>query len=258
MTDTQDLERRLARWLHAAAPTPPPGMTDRLLSRTAATPQRRSWLATFSLAPALAAAAVVVVAVVIGLQLGRLTPFGPISGGGPSGSSTPLVGGPSPTATATPSATDGARDLRCTNEVDGYAVDYPVDWYANEAVDAPEGLDDVPACRYFAEDEFEIRPNSGLPSSVAIGFQVVDVVHAPTGTVVSSNEISVDGHAAVVREVETGDGMFMPPGTLVYECFVAFEDGSFLHISTDTTRDGDYAAHKAVLDRMLASLDLMP
>lgn len=78
------------------------------------------------------------------------------------------------------------------------------------------------------------------------------------GTLLSSRTTTVDGCAATAREYETGEGAFMPPGTLVYEYLIALDGGGFLLAGTDSTRDGDYAEHKRVLELMLQTLEFTP
>ena len=215
---------------------------------TGETPQRRSWISGFAV-PALTVASVVVVAVVIGLQLGSLTrePIGS-AGIGPSGS-----GMASPSASAPPPLPSGMTP--CANPTDGYTVGYLSDWHANPAIAAPAGLDPVAPCRFFAEEPFEVRPNAGVPGTVAITFQVVPDVRPPSGSLVGAElQTTVGGRSATMREIEVGDGAFMPAGSLVYEYFVALDDGTFLLVSTDSARDGDYAEHKLVLDRMMETL----
>lgn len=253
MTDaktTRDLERRLPQALDAMAPPPPPGLADRVLRLTGGAPQHRSWIGAIAV-PALSVAAVVVVAVVIGLQLGSLARDPSSSVGiGPSGS-----GVATPSASASPPAVTGMT--ACANPADGYAVSYPSEWYANPAVAAPTGLDPIAPCRFFAEEAFELRPNAGVPGTVAITFQVVPDVRPPNGSLVGDEvRTTVGGRDATVREIETGDGAFMPAGTLVYEYFVALDGGGFLLVSTDSARDGDYAAHKLVIARMMETLQL--
>ena len=171
----ENLEARLGQWLKATAPPAAPDLTERALARTAATPQRGTWTLGFAM-PALAAAAVVALAVVVGLQLGRFLP----------GQDPPFGSDTSPTATATASPTGSpaptaspsssvAATFRCENGVEGYAVASPGLVREPCGHGAPGG-DDIPACRYFAPAEFEVRPNSGLPPTVAIGFQLVDTV----------------------------------------------------------------------------------
>jgi hypothetical protein len=143
--------------------------------------------------------------------------------------------------------------------VEGYAVEVPQDWFANPEVLAPEDGDDIPACRYFAPAEFDVRPNSGLPPTVAIGFQLVGAIAPVGGTELGSSETTVDGQDALVREVEvTEGGPFLPAGTLMYEYYVSLDDGGYLYVSTDSSRNGDYEDHKAVMDQMVETLEILP
>jgi hypothetical protein len=256
----QDLERRLTSWMASAAPRPAPGLTDRVLRATATTPQRRRWSFGLAAMTALGAVAAVAVAVVIGLQAGRIAPdAGPGTGTGPSA---PAV--PSPTESApesagqSPSASVPAvRDFyRCENAADGYALEVPADWYANPRVEAGEGLDDVPACRFFGPTEFEIVPNSGVPAGVAISIQVAPQPPPAAGTVVQSGEVTVAGRPAVVREVETTSEGLTPPGTLVYEYVISLADGRVLHASTASQDEAQWADRRDVLDAMMETLEI--
>ena len=257
--DDSDLEGRLRPWLQAVAPPASNDFTNRVLQRSAAMPQRGNWTLRFAL-PALAAAGVAAAAVVVGLQLGQIGPIqvGPF-GSSSSATATPSLTESSPLPTPTPTESI-AEFYRCENSVEGYAVEVPQDWFANPKVIAPEGGDDTPACRYFAPAEFEVRPNSGVPPSVAISFQLVDAIGPPSGTEMSSSETRVDGHDALVREseVKEGGGPFLPDGTHVYEYYVSLDDGGYLYISTDSSRDGQYQDHKGVMDQMMATLEILP
>jgi hypothetical protein len=256
--DPSDLERRLRPWLQAVAPPASNEFTNRVLQQSAAMPQRERWTMRFAL-PGLAAGAFAAIAVAVGLQLGQI---GPIQIG-PFGSNSSATASPSPTETPpppTPPATASAPGVyRCENSVERYAVDVPMDWFANPEVIAPEGGDDIPACRYFAPTAFEVVPNAGLPPTVAIGFQLVDAVGPPDGTELSSSETAVDGHDALIREVEvTEGGPFLQAGTQVYEAYISLEDRRYLRVSTDSSRNGEYADHKAVMSQMLATLEILP
>ena len=100
------------------------------------------------------------------------------------------------------------------------------------------------------------RCNAGLPPSVAIDFQRVADEPPSGGTEISSEQMSVDGRDATVREFETtGDG-FTPPGTRVYQYLISLDGGDVLVVSTDSQRDGDYAEHREVLDLMMETLSL--
>jgi hypothetical protein len=258
LDQSTDLERRLRPWLQTVAPPPSNDFTNQVLQRSAAMPQRGNWTMRFAM-PALAAAAVAGAAVVVGLQLGQI---GPIQIGPSSSSSATATPSPtestSPQPTATPTASV-ANFYRCENSLEGYAVQVPQDWFANPEVRAPEGGDDIPACRYFAPAEFEVRPNSGIPQTVAISFQLVDAIGPSEGTELSSSETTIDGQDALVREVEITEGEpFLPAGTRVYAVYVSLDDGGYLRFSTDSSQDGDYEEHKAVMDQMTATLEILP
>lgn len=274
MTDERiptDLERRLSSSLHAAAPHPAPDLADRLLRRTAAAPQRRRWSG-IVLASVLAGAAAVVLAVVIGLQLGGLLPRGVDVGGDPSASAS----APSPSASAAPESDaatvrpspsdDGfPNGLTCSNEELGFGVAYPAGWWANEAV-VPEdpALTPIAACRYFAEEPVDLQPNAGLPRGIAI---IVDAAQGPPGEepasveVVDRRETEVDGRPAIVQELRwTEDTAFQRAGDRRYAYRISLPDGEAIEFSTDTSISGadadTYAAHRDVLDRMMETLDL--
>ena len=255
-----DIERRLGAWMAAAAPHPSPGFADRVLRETATTPQRASWTGWFAVASAVGAAAAVALAVVIGLQFGRIAPGPSVPTGGAESVSPSPSPSPTPTRSETPPSPSetptGVRDVyRCENATDGYALDVPSDWYANPRVEAGEGLDDVAACRFFGPTEFEIAPNAGLPAGVAISVQVVPEAPPPSGEVVESGEMVVDGRDATVRLLETTSEGLTPAGTLVYEYLVVMDDGRVLLVGTDSSRDGDFEEHRDVLDAMMESLD---
>jgi hypothetical protein len=260
--DLRDLERRLVRTLESEAPRPDPRLAERLLARTAATRQRRGWFGVSTLGRALAATAVVLLAVAVGWGIGNLprnvgvVSTSPSPTIAPEPSSSPTA---SPTASPTVSSTlePSPTGQRCTNDTAGYSVEVPAGWFANEAVvpDDPV-LDPIPACQYFGEEPMQLAPNAGLPPTVAIGFKLEAAETPPGGTVVATEELTVDDRPATVREVAAeGDGPFLADGDFVYTYFVEQPDGSVLTASTDTTRNGDYAGHKAVLDRMMETLE---
>lgn len=245
------LERDLVRWLHAAVPVPPPDLADRILRRTRATPQQRWWIGWFAVLPAAGALGALVLAVVVGLQLGGLLsrPEVPIGADGPA-SDAPFVVGPlSDSGQPSPGPSDDglASMRRCRNEVDGYTVRYPAEWYANPSILPGDGLDGVAACRFFAPTEFEVLPNAGLPPTVAISFQRIDQQPPPAGTVLRDEQVIIDGWTANVRELETTEGFFLPAGSRIYEYLVPFDDGDLLLVGTDSARDGDYDEHGACL-----------
>ena len=264
---TEQIERRVTEWCHATAPLPPPGLADRCLGRTAAAGQRRGW-GGLGFAPALAAAAVVLLAIVVGLRLGNLLPVAdqpPVGSAPASASPTPAVPtstsapSASPEATVTPSPETFPDGNRCRNETLGFEVAYPSDWFANEAVEPDaEGLDPVEACQYFSDEPMEIPPNAGLPATVAIVFDLMEDEPPPSGNTVSAEEVTVAGRPAMVIETEgTGDGPFFAEGDFSYAYRITLENGQTLLASTYYANEGDYEAHKEVLDLMMETLELI-
>lgn len=274
MTDDRigpDFERALHDSLHRSAPTADARLAERLLARTAATPQRRRWAPFSALGSALVAAAVVVLAVAAGLAL-RDVPANIGADESPGATPTPVVSpsaSPSPTAEATPTASalpsasptpSGFPDAQvCTNEELGFEVAYPSDWHTNEEI-AVEFADPIPACTYFDEAPLEIAPNVGLPPSVGITFgRVPEPQQGPSGAeVLQRDEATVDGQSATVTEVEFAEAdVFIEAGQRDYWYEVQLPDGSVLMARTSSRGDDDYEAHKAVLDRMMESLTLL-
>ncbi len=265
--DLRDLERRLSHALEAAAPRPDPRLAERLLSRTAGVSQRsRSTLFSF-LPPALATVMVAAVAVAAGFALSGLPRNigGPDATGDPttavSPSETPSSATPEASAPAPSPSTGALPDgQRCTNEVLGFAVSYPADWFTNDEVEQEFG-DPTPACKYFSSQAMEIRPNAGLPPTVAISFERwTEVPPASEGwEVIARTETTVAGLSAVVIEMEqTSDAgaPFSSPGDRTYGYEIELPDGSVLSAGTGSSATGDYEDHKAVLDQMVETIEL--
>lgn len=278
----RDLEERCARTLHAAAPVPPAGFAERCLARTAVEPQRRGLgIGLLRFGPPLAAvAAVVVLAAVVGLQVGNLIPdrgpgsvptVAPTVAPSVAPSSPPSSPSASPTVAPTPDVTPSPQpsptepaafpggSATCTNDRLGYTVSYPADWVTNEEMDLDEFEPgpDTSACTYFGEGPMDLRPNAALPASVAISFARESEAPPAAGEVVSERDLVVDGRPATVREYAVPDGdLFLGDGARVYQAVVELEGGEVLILGTDSTRDGDYAQHRDVLDAMLSTLEL--
>ena len=262
-----DIDRAIARSLQAAAPVPTPDVVDRILRATAQEPQHRPWRL-MGFAPLAAVAAVAVLAVAVGLGIGRLLE--------PSGTGDPRSEVASPSSTVAPSESPTTKPSRspapsptevagvfpngsrCENDALGYTVSYPADWHANEEVRPDdEALDPIPACQYFGEEPMEIMPNAGLPASVAISFDLEAEATPPGGEVIRSESVTVAGRPAELREAEgSGDGPFIGEGDRVYEYLIELPSGEVLIVSTDSTRSGDYEAHRDVLDLMMQTLEL--
>ncbi len=265
----EQLERRLTRALHAAAPRPDPGLADRLLSRIAVEPQRRRWSGLSLVTGFAAAAAVVMLAVVVGLQVGRLLPnvepppVGQSPSAAPSVPGTPEPSVAPPSVSPSTSATPSPAGQTCTNEELGFTVAFPADWWANEEISSDDPvMTPIAACTYFSEEPVEIQQNSQVPPTVAISAGLVDrpIGEAePEYRVISSETATVAGRPATVEEVEwTADTVFIPAGTRRYAYEIQLVSGEVLSFTTSAAAPiGDaYAEHKRVLDAMMDSLEL--
>ncbi|HET8778048.1 MAG TPA: hypothetical protein VFN76_10345 [Candidatus Limnocylindria bacterium] len=273
-SDLRDLERRLSGSLHAAAPTAAPDLADRLLRRTAVIRQRRGFFG-LSLSAALAAAAVVVLAVALGLGIGYLIPRqgfigGPSESPIPSPASTSIASpsvapeqSPAPSAQPSASATGFPNANRCTNDDAGYTVEYPGDWWANEAVvPEPPGTPIAP-CVAFAEAPVELIPNSQLPPSVPISGGITEPP-PPDATqpleILSSRQADVGGMPAEIIESRwTEDVFFFRAGDRLYEYRIELPSGETLIFNTHMNEliDGaTYDGYKDVLDTMMETLEL--
>ena len=148
MEDRQAAERRLADWLNETAPVPPTDLTDRILAHTSTLPQQgRGGIMDMFPFRALAVAAVVVAAVVIGLNLSRV--IGPEPPIGASSSPTndasesiePTATPPaSGEATSSPAATEPGRiafQADRENETSGIYVMNPDGSNVVQLVDDP-------------------------------------------------------------------------------------------------------------------------
>lgn len=146
----------------------------------------------------------------------------------------------------------------CTNDEIGFSVDYPEDWWANDRIEpAAQGLTPIPACMYFAPEQVELMPNSGLPPGIAVWFDHETQFEITTEEL-SREELEIDGRRALLVETEaTGDSGFEPEGTRTYRYIVDMGDGSEVLVAASTlyVSDSEYEEAKPVLDAMIETLD---
>ena len=191
-------------------------------------------------------------------------------------SSVAVTPSPEDSATAQPSPTPGAiprpftvspnpeadalfldRD-QCQNDADGYRVQFPEAWYTNTAIG------DVEPCRWFAPTSFEVDDPSAVPAEVAI---VIELLNGDRGSFEEqiSHDFGLVGGTQLATRAEYrgagGQGGTKPPDWRGYEYLVQLgpteEEGPNLLIRTDTDMGGDYELNKAVLDRIVATMELI-
>lgn len=141
----------------------------------------------------------------------------------------------------------------CTSEEGGYTVEYPVSWHTNEGGQAP-------GCSWFAPEPFAQAPARLValvrPVEVPIGLSVYRTAlgHIPEWPRLLTEQVVIGG-------VDGGRSEVLVPGPAPqfiygYEVWLepAFNGLKFL-AGTTSEADGDYVLNKAVLDRMMASLE---
>ncbi len=169
---------------------------------------------------------------------------------------------PSASATATPfpvGESAEADDLfsrpdTCVNPEIGYTVTFPDDWYTNTAIG------EQAACSWFTPDFYEVDVPGETPEEIWITIGLIEGMlgYNTLTPVDSSEEIEIDGvagHRAEYRTLEAIDDTNL--GDSTYHYVVPLEQfGPTLIAATDANRVDDYELAKAVLDRIMASMEL--
>lgn len=140
----------------------------------------------------------------------------------------------------------------CTNPEAGYTVSYPDDWYTNTAIG------EQPACTWFTPDFFEVDVPGQVPSEIWITIAMFDgrVGYTMLNVMESSAETLVGGFAGHRAEFWTLETVDDPEsGRLAFHYVVPLDSaGPTLVAATSPDIADDYELSKAVLDRIMASL----
>lgn len=162
--------------------------------------------------------------------------------------------GTSAETTTSPRGEEMAETTRCTNEQDGYSVEYPADWHTDS--------DEPPPCEFFDPKPIELPEQ---PQDVA-GLAVISVDREavafsrvtgedPATRVVERGEVEVAGRPAVRRLIEATGQALLPEGRRSYQYLVKL-DGDTLVATADGRDDRDFDANREILDEMMRSLEL--
>lgn len=154
----------------------------------------------------------------------------------PSESETGFAIAPNPDA----DALFADRD-ECVNETDGYQLEFPADWTTNP----PQGETDQ--CRRFAPGGSD--PTD--PAEMAIAIDIIDGAVEIDGEPTSADE-GVIGRTQPATRFQTQDETIY-----VVELGPSAEIGPNLVARTSTEMGGDYELNVAVLDRMMATMELL-
>ena len=166
-----------------------------------------------------------------------------------------------PSAAATPTASQTAGGFQiaahpaadslfldrdeCENEADGYRLEFPDAWYTNTAVGGFE------PCQWFSPDFYEVDDPSQVPAAIGITIEVVPRDNYTGGSDPNIDAEGIIGGTQDAMRVDGGDEYTYlvrlgPPG-----------EGPTLIARTSTDMGGDYELNKAVLDRIMATMEFI-
>lgn len=148
-----------------------------------------------------------------------------------------------PAANAEADALFLARD-ECQNLRDGYQLIYPDEWYTNTE------FRDVAACSWFSPTTYEVDDFPALPEEIAISIEWVadrvswadNPIRVLTGTVGGQNAVRVEFEDEYFYVVQLGPSP---------------EEGPNLIARTAAHMGGDFELNKAVLDRLMLTIEFI-
>jgi hypothetical protein len=168
------------------------------------------------------------------------------------------------TPEATPSASEGsfgvaanpdadalfAQRNSCQNLDDGYQLDFPGAWNTNAEFGA------VPPCSWFAPTEYETGAPGTVPDEVAVEIFRIEGERTYGSAEVTDREEGFVGvtQPAYRATITTGD-------EVTYEYVIQLgptpEEGPNLVARTSSEMGGDFDLNRAVLDRMMATMEFI-
>ena len=146
----------------------------------------------------------------------------------------------------------------CENSEDGYRLQFPEDWYTNTEIG------DVPPCSWFSPTFYEADESGDVPAEIAITIEYLEGDFGTFDELVSSEEVIVGATQTAIRAEfrgAAGNGGVMPTDWRQYSYLVQLgpteEEGPNLLVQTNTDMGGDYELNKAVLDRIMATIEFL-
>jgi hypothetical protein len=136
-----------------------------------------------------------------------------------------------------------ARD-DCQNLRDGYQLVFPDDWYTNTE------FRDVPACSWFSPTFYEVDDSGEVPDEIAITIvwmagdsgSFEDPIRREFGMVGGQNAVRVEYEDLYRYQIQLGPTP---------------EEGPNLVATTSRDMGGDYELNKAVLDRLMLTIEFI-
>ena len=156
----------------------------------------------------------------------------------------PTGGGFQVAANAEADALFLARDS-CENRRDGYQLEYPDEWYTNTE------YRDFPPCAWFSPSSYETDGDE-VPAEIAITIEwFATDIGRHDAEIVSIQEGEVGGQSAVRTEWDDD--------TYWYSVQLGRtpEEGPNLLFATSAEMGGDYELNKAVLDRIMVTIEFI-
>ena len=137
----------------------------------------------------------------------------------------------------------------CENLDDGYQVDFPSEWNVNAE------FGEVAPCSWFAPTEYETDGPGSVPDEVAIEIFVVDgapdflleIIDQRTGLIGATQP------ATRVRMIGNDADLY----EYVVQLGPTLEEGPNLVARTSSLMGGDYDLNRAILDRMMATMEFI-
>ena len=136
-----------------------------------------------------------------------------------------------------------ARD-DCQNLRDGYQLVFPDEWYTNTE------LRDVPPCSWFSPTFYEVDDSGDVPDEIAITIvwtesdsgSFEDPIRREFGMVAGQNAVRVEYEDSYLYQVQLGPTP---------------EEGPNLVARTARDMGGDYELNKAILDRLMVTIEFV-
>lgn len=143
----------------------------------------------------------------------------------------------------------------CTNPEIGYTVSFPDDWYTNTEIG------EQPACSWFTPDFFEVGVAGEMPDEVWISIGLVEgtIGYNMLSPTIAGEDVEIDGHAAHWAEFRLLEEIGVDSNDLNYHYVIPLaRTGPAVVATTNIGMADDYELAKAVLDRMMALMQLNP
>jgi hypothetical protein len=137
----------------------------------------------------------------------------------------------------------------CQNLDDGYQVEFPADWNTNAEIGG------VPTCSWFAPTEYETGAPGEVPDEVAIEIFVIDDDRVHDGDESERAEGMIGATQPAYRVVVTDGGE--TAYLYVVQLGPTLAEGPNLVARTTSEMGGDFELNRAVLDRMMATMEFI-